>query len=680
MRKRATADPKPALPELEFEIDASRGKRPAGVPPFGRGVPDAHSLMAPDSLRVAPGYVRVGDQFARTFVVVAYPREVNPGWYTAILGFPAKKRVSIAMTLEHPSDSVARLSSDRLDLVSSAFGDAKKGKLQDPMQELAMQDADRLLKDIAAGRDKIAMVTIAVTIYAPTYQQLENLSYQFQRECQRVLLVVRSCSLEQDLGYRTTLPLALNTVNRDYPVPCGALASSFPFDAGDIIHPSGSFWGWNRATGNVVIVDVFDTRHLNAAHVVLLGATGSGKSYTGKTWGTQELIRGVELIIVDPGVDAEYERWCKALGGQYVRLSLDAQDIINPLEILVPDRELLKDPEVASQRPVARKVEFVKTMVEAMVKKEGDALSAKERAALDRVAFGVYEARGLVRKKPDGKWDDGWGNIVVYEEGEGVGRRIHLEGRAKPMPTLGDLHAALEADGGEIAREMAEAVRPFVSGSSPLFNGQTNVGLNNQLVVLDIYDAISAGGELAPVVFLVVTEFIRQRLHSVRKRRVVLVDEAHNLFRFESMGVFMQKLYREARKLWAGIWLASQSLSDFTGPVTGARAQTHQQSAAEKAAGVCLQQAPTKAIFKQNSQADVEDVAVYFQLSASEAAHLAGVRRGEGVLICGDGRTIIQVPKIGNAKGGLHRLITTDPEEVALIEAEERSRREATAG
>lgn len=169
---------------------------------------------------------------------------------------------------------------------------------------------------------------------ADSLDELREAVTRLKQECSGFLLLLRETYLEEQDGFRTTLPIGLAVKRKDRPIPTVPVATSFPFTSGEVLHPEGELWGVNLSTGNAVVLD---PRRYPAAHMLIVAATRSGKSYTFKVLATQALLRtGEDVIIIDPSPPIDYQRWTEALGGAYVRLGIGTEHRINPCEILAP--------------------------------------------------------------------------------------------------------------------------------------------------------------------------------------------------------------------------------------------------------------------------------------------------------------------------------------------------------
>src|SRR6185369_15307780 len=108
----------------------------------------------------------------------------------------------------------------------------------------------------------------------------------------------------------------------------GAISTSFPFTSADLTQEDGILYGINMHNSGLVIFDRFSMENSNS---VVFAKSGAGKSFTVKLEALRSMMMGAEILIIDP--ENEYERMCEAVGGAYVRLSLNSQTRINPFDL-----------------------------------------------------------------------------------------------------------------------------------------------------------------------------------------------------------------------------------------------------------------------------------------------------------------------------------------------------------
>jgi type IV secretory pathway VirB4 component len=306
--------------------------------------------------------------------------------------------------------------------------------------------------------------------------------------------------------------------------------------------------------------------------------------------------------------DGEYRRMADAVGGTY--LALGASDVrLNPLD-------LADEPDALTRRAL-----FLHTLVEVLA---GHALPGEERAALDRAVVAAYQQAGITTDP-----------------------RTHR----RPAPLLRDLVAVLDHDKDAAARQLAAHLAPYATGSwRGLFDGPTTTRPDGHLVVFGLRDLSE---ELAAVGTMLALDAVWRQVANPQRRRcrLVVVDEAWRLMRDPAGARFLWRLAKSARKHWCGLTVVTQDVGDLLGSELG------KAVVANAATQILLGQAPQA----------VTALADTFRLSEGERAFLAGARTGEAILAAGTERVAFQAV----ASPAEHRLITTSPEFLAALEAEE---------
>jgi conjugal transfer ATP-binding protein TraC len=600
-----------ALPYLRV------GRRGPTAPGLAAGATTLPDLLGPESLSVLPDRLDLGGRLARTLVVVGYPRFVEPGWLAPLYAFAGDLRIASHIEPVATTQAMAELGRHVQDLRASLIRSERAAADRDPYTEAALEDAEGLRAGLARSETRLFRIHLLVTIFADTVQQLDRLTRSLQADLAGRLVISRVARLEQLEAFVSTLPLA------DLRLPAGrnldafAASTLMPFLSSELVHPEGEIWGVNRLNNSIVLLDRF--AYVNA-HTVTIAASGAGKSYWLKSLLTQARFRDIAAIVLDPS-DREYERWCTAFGGQYVRLGPASDDRINPLDLTPAD--LMADP-----RAITAKVDFVRGLCEVML----GGLNARERAVVDEAIYACYLRRGYA--------DADRGPLPA--------------GGDRVPPTLADLSAELRASA--VGRTIADRLWPFTDGSLRLFAGPTTVDVMADLVVFDVHEVVAYERALAPAAYFVLAEMILRRLRQRRGRTFVAIDEAHYLLRHPTTARFVETLFRTGRKLGVGVSLITQSLGDVLGG--GDRD-------AERSARACLANAAVTFLMRQQNTREADELAAVYRLSRAEADLLRSARRGEGIVIAGDQHIALRV----EVPPELHALITTDPTEADVSAA-----------
>jgi type IV secretory pathway VirB4 component len=208
-----------------------------------------------------------------------------------------------------------------------------------------------------------------------------------------------------------------------------------------------------------------------------------------------------------------------------------------------------------------------------------------------------------------------------------------------PPPTVNDLYDTLLHMGGT-GPQLAQRLRKYTTGTfAGIFSQQSNIDINNPLVVFNVRDLED---ELRPVAMYIVLNFIWNKTKSDQKRRILIVDEAWQLMRYEDSANFLFSLAKRARKYNLGITTITQDVEDFMGSRMG------RAIVANASMQILLKQSPSA----------VDVLTDVFKLTSEEKKRLSQFPVGQGLFFAGQNHVHIQIA----ASPSEASLITTNPQ------------------
>lgn len=332
---------------------------------------------------------------------------------------------------------------------------------------------------------------------------------------------------------------------------------------------------------------------------------------------------GANVIIIDP--NGEYKRLAEQYGGQYIKLSSNSKQRINPLDIEDVD-------DMEGQNFLTDKILGVVSIIEVMISRK---LSARERKILLDSIEETYERFGITRDK-DSLKDD----VDIDMDSD----FFQLDAGTKKMPTLSDLESTLRQKGNE-AIELANELEPYTSGVLSIFNGETNIDVDSNFIVFDVKDMEK---QLADLAMFITLEFIWNKIkRNDGKKRILIVDEAWTLMKNEQSANYMIMVAKMARKFHAGLTVISQQVDDFI-----------------KYGGEGVINNTSMQVLLKQSSSDLKKLSEIFSLSRSEQGFLRSAAKGEALIFAGGNHTAVQVI----SHDFEHLLCDTNPENREIIE------------
>jgi conjugal transfer ATP-binding protein TraC len=587
---------------------------------YRQGIVSLRDLIAPPSLEVASDHLRVGTRFARTLYVYGYPRQIFTGWLSPIINLDEVMDISLFI---YPVESQVVLNNLRRkvgQLEASYAVNQEKGRVRDPALEAAIVDAEELRDKLQVGEERFFRFGLYVTLYADSLEDLKNIQRKVEGIFGQSLVYSKTASMQMEPGFNSTLPLAFDQLQVSRNMNTGALSTSFPFTSAELSRNEGVLYGINRHNNGLVLFDRFS---LENANMVVFAKSGAGKSFAVKLEALRSLMLGVELLIIDP--EDEYRALCEAVGGSYLRLSLASQNRLNPFDLPhVLDSEEVQEADNALRANIIT----LHGLLRLMMGGGQSPLTPAEDADLDVAIINTYAKAGIT--------NDPLTHGVV-------------------PPTMNDLYKTLSEMSGN-GPTLAQRLRKYTSGTfAGIFSEQSNVDLNNKFVVFNIRDLED---ELRPVGMYIVLNYIWNKVKSDKKRRILVIDEAWQLMKYEDSANFMFSLAKRARKYSLGLTTISQDVDDFLSSRMG-RAVVSNSSLQ-----LLLKQAPSS----------VDLVGETFKLTSEERARLTTFPVGEGLFFAGLNHVVMRIL----ASQTEAQLISTTPQQIAAQAAATEYQQEAS--
>jgi len=486
---------------------------------------------------------------------------------------------------------------------------SEKGKIRDPATEAAINDAEELRDQLQVGSERFFRFGLYVTMFADSLDELSFVQHKIETLFGQQLIFSKVASGQQEQGLNSSIPQMTDQLQIRRNMNTGAISTSFPFTSADLTQEKGVLYGINMHNNGLVIFDRFS---LENANMVVFAKSGAGKSFTVKLEALRSMMTGSEVIIIDP--ENEYQKLADAVGGSYVRLSLNADTRINPFDLpKVIDSDEADDALRANLVTLHGLFRLMLggTQVTAMGVPMS-ALNPAEEADLDQALIDTYARVGITS------------DPLTHNS---------------PPPTIADLYDTLLHMGGS-GPQLAQRLRKYTTGTfAGIFSQQSNIDINNPMVVFNIRDLED---ELRPVAMYIVLSHIWNITRTDQKKRMLIVDEAWQLMKYDDSANFLFSLAKRARKYYLGLTTITQDVEDFM---------------SSKMGRAIVANSSMQLLLKQSSTA-VDVLSDVFKLTDEEKKRLANFPIGQGLFFAGQNHVHVQIV----ASETEQELITTNPQ------------------
>src|SRR5262249_32388494 len=206
--------------------------------------------------------------------------------------------------------------------------DAERDKVRDPGKQAAIMDAEEMRDKLQVGEERFFRFGMYFTLYGSNMDELEFIAHKVESLLGQQLVFSKPATSQQEQALNSTVPQLVDQLQIRRNFSTGALSTSFPFTSADLSQDDGILYGINMHNSGLVIFDRFTLENGNA---VVFAKSGAGKSFSVKLEALRSMMMGTEIFIIDP--ENEYEKMCEAVGGTYIRLSLNSATRINPFDL-----------------------------------------------------------------------------------------------------------------------------------------------------------------------------------------------------------------------------------------------------------------------------------------------------------------------------------------------------------
>ncbi len=549
------------------------------------GEQDALDVLSYSGLEENIDYLMIDGVYIRTLYISGYPFVASSGWMDSLINFNHDTDISYHLHEVNALSALPKLHRKITELESTKRAMMRAGKIVGSEITDPLESAIELRDKIQRGQEKLFQMSIYVCVRADSLEELNKITKLLEATMSARLFYSKVARYEQLEALQSILPRGEDQLHQKRNLDSSSAALTFPFMSSELVQESGILYGVNKSNNSLVILDRFSLHNANS---IVFAQSGSGKSYTTKVEILRQLMQGTKVIVIDP--EREYKRLTESVGGTYIKLSAKSKEKVNPFDLATTFHNISDLSEHAQDL-----TEVISLMAEG--------LSGREKAAVDKAILRVY-------KKAKGT-----------------------------QPLLEDFYAELQTLG---QLKLCERLEKYISGSlADVFNAQTNIKLDNRLVIFDIKDLPES---LRQIMMLIISNFVQNQVKARPEKRLLIIDEGWMLLEHEQSARFVSGLVRRARKYYLGVSIISQQANDFL------RSDYGRAIASQSALRILMRQDTTT----------IKNVVSEFNLSEYEQSYLLTCERGDALIIADQHHVAVKVV----ASDKEHPLITTNPAEL----------------
>ena len=577
---------------------------------FLEGTFSEKDFLAPSYINnTNPKYFEIDNVYYSSLLIINYDREQTDLLLKAIIDANIDINISIFYEKQDTYKTIRDLTY-YIGNVGADLKETNQNKQDIEIASFTYNDAKYIRREMQINNEELYYLYIYINTFSTELKNLEYLLNKIEGILQSKGMQTRRAYFRQEQTYKACLPLMENhpllkeVTKRN--VLTEGLVATYPFISSAIFDEDGIFIGTNIYNNSLVFIDRYNTEKYKNANICIFGTSGAGKSFYTKLLILRYRLMGIEQYIIDP--EREYNHLCQELNGTLLKIGPGSNTYINIFDIR---QESIEDNEQGYlANKISKLIGFFNLIFGTM--------DEEEKAILEEKLIQIYEMKNIT-------FDDK--TLFKNEENKITIKPIFKD--TYDMPILEDLYNLLKKD--KKTEIFAIKLIPFIKGSLKFFNHYTNVELNNQLIIADVYEL---GEENLKYGMYLFTDLFWDKIKKDRKiKKAIYLDEIWRLIGVTSnkeVAAFIYKIFKTIRKYGGSSVAITQDVSDLFSLEEGIYGKS------------ILNNSSIKTFFSLEEE-NIKVLEKYTNLSEKEKIEIKSLKRGECLMFVGDEHILTKI-------------------------------------
>lgn len=531
-----------------------------------------NNWIMPEKIEFKVGRVEMDKRPYKQMVISNYPLEVGNGWAYPIFN---QEGTRVIMNIMPVDKEKGEKTIDRAVMEKESKLDRTFRSSEIIEKEADIESLQTLLRDLKTNNEQLYDISIHLRVEERNRKEVRNVLKQYGFKY-------------SDLFGRQVDAFVSSSVNRIdtlkhfyRSMPSTTIAASFPMVDSIMQDPAGFCIGESAASGYPVFIDFFtrDSRkgRINS-NMMVIGKSGSGKSYATKAILTNLAADRTKMFILDP--EQEYDVMTKNLGGKVIDVGTNKSGILNPFHIMAALEDL--DAATEDEEDIDNK------SIDELVDKGSNKtffthlqfLEQFFRAILEGISSDAFETLNTL--------------VVELYNSKGINEKTNIgKLKAEDYPIFDDLFALIKKKLKTVKDAfyrnnlliLETYIQKFATGgrNSDLWNGPTSILTDENLITFNFQTLFaSKNNKLANAQMLLVFKYLNNEIinnkrfneqyyqrtgKDIKRQVVIAVDEAHMFIDPDSPVAlnFMAEMAKRIRKYQGMQIVITQNIKDFLG-------------------------------------------------------------------------------------------------------------------
>ncbi len=536
--------------------------------------------ILPDEIKIGTRTIQYDDLITHNFRLKEYPVLVSNSWGAQMFNTVGSK-VVMKMTPIERGKGIRQIDRSLEELREQRNSTAKASRIMD--LDTQIQALAHVLRSLQGENETLFSVNIFMQVNDYELSQQKKSGYKTKADPNSRKKRVRQALSEEGFrandmfmqqfeAYSSLQPSGYDAFERfQRGIHSTSCAAVFPFVYKSLCDDDGLYIG--NSSGIPVFINFFrrDSERVNS-NTVIIGKSGSGKSYATKSILAQLAAEDSKIFILDP--ENEYTKMAAGLNGKIIDVGTATQGRLNPFQVITSLSDDEEDEETSEEGSGANTFSAHLQFLEEFYKQILPGLSSEALEFLNSLTTNMYTSRGIDQ-------DTDFSKLTPAD-----------------YPTFNDLYDDIletfqtgfsdnEYTKG-ILRTLMASVSKFSDGGrdSALWNGEATITTDENFVVFDFQSLLAnKNGTIANAQMLLVlkwldNEIIKNREYNMtyhaNRKIVIVIDEAHVFIddKYPIALDFMFQLAKRIRKYNGMQIVITQNIKDFVGTEELARKST----------------------------------------------------------------------------------------------------------
>ena len=572
--------------------------------------------IAPKGVEFKPTEFMMSGKYCTILTIVSYPKFIQPGYLANLTNLSGIKIVAKHIPIE--LSTLQRMINKEIADLKLRYQSENDKTIQESIRQ-DYESLEQFISMLVSTQSRIFDFQLHILISDDTKDGMENKKMQVRNYLDALGMRGIALMFEQEKVIKSMIPIFPKQDIEERvgtPIPSPTIAAMYPFIFDSIKDPGNATLLGVDFSGGVVLFNQFlyqikKEHNRNNANMIILGASGSGKSTAAKLLIRSHIRNECKVVCIDP--EGELEEMAKGMGGDFLDLGKGGDfGMVNPLEIVI-DADENEINQGLGYTVLTRTIQQLK----AFMKYYSPDIEEDVLTMFSEVVQDTYK-----RYKIDYETD-------------------YTRFTSEDYPTFDDVYATIKGrllsmtektHERDVMERLELKIRPLVKELRYYFTGHTTLNINSDFIVFNIKELMTADENIRNALFFNILKYAWGLCLDPSINTVMYVDEAHVLLstKNELGAEFLANIQRRSRKYNTGTIIITQQPTDFAAP----NLIMHGKAIFDNASYYLVMGLKKQA---------TEDLAKLIDLNESEMDSIKYYNQGEGLFVCGNKKLQISI-------------------------------------